>query len=174
MARFKPKTPFIIIVVSAVVVAAVRVIYPLVGPPLLVNTTDSEPHGVYWLEEHPRAGFNRGDMVSFAVPEAYQSLVYGRQWLAPGSPLIKGIGGLAGDTVCVTDTDASVNGNRIGPVFETDSQGRAMPIRRGCERVPVDYFFPFSDRVARSFDGRYMGPRALSVITGKVHPLWIF
>jgi len=111
---------------------------------------------------------------SFFLCRALQSLVYGRGWEKTGVPLLKGIGAVAGDTVCVRDTVFEINGAPIGAVSDHDRAGLPLPRLRGCFRIEAGYFLPVSTYSARSFDGRYMGPQPLSVITGEAKPLWTF
>lgn len=173
--RFKlqTKTPFYVIAVLALVVLMVRLLWPTFGPELIFNYTHSEPYGVYKLERvnyQPR----RGAMVAFPVPEQFRELVTERGWVNPGHPLMKGIGALEGDEVCVTDTELRINGKIIGPVFMVDSQGRAMPSVRGCMTIKAGEFFPLSTFTEKSFDGRYIGPQPLAVILGELEPVWTF
>jgi conjugative transfer signal peptidase TraF len=172
--HIKSRKPLIIIGVAASLVVAVRLVYPLIGPPLLFNTTDSEPHGVYWQEPVRNGAFRRGQLVVFPVPAPFRSLVYGRRWAPPGLPLIKGIGALEGDLVCINDSQATINGKFVGPVVSVDSAGQPLPRIRGCLTVSPGYFLPLSTHVPNSFDGRYMGQQPLSVIAGEVRPLWTF
>jgi conjugative transfer signal peptidase TraF len=170
----KGRITLITLAVAAGIAVAIRTLYPLVGPPLLINYTDSEPKGLYWLEARPSAHYARGELVAFAVPEPFQGLIYGREWLAKGLPLMKGIGALEGDQVCIDDVHVSINGAIVGPVFAADSAGRALPKIRGCFKVGAGFFLPLSTLISRSFDGRYLGEEPLSEIRGTANPLWIF
>ena len=172
--HIKTKTPFVVIGVVMFVVVAVRVIYPRVGPPLIINYTPSEPRGLYWIEPRLSTRYQRGQMVIFPVPMPFKKLVYGRQWLAEGLPLMKSIGALEGDEVCITDQRATINQRVMGNVWTVDSEGRAMPALRGCFTVPAGAFFPLSTSIEKSFDGRYIGFQPLTSIAGEVHPLWTF
>ena len=172
--RIRTWTPFVIIAVLVVMAVGVRVVYPMVGPPLMINYTDSEPHGLYWLDVHQNGHYGRGQMVAFPVPEPFKELIYGRGWLARGLPLMKEIGALEGDRVCVDDAQETINGKAVGPIFSADSAGRPMPTIRGCYTVAPGYFLPLSTLVPKSFDGRYMGPQPLAVIKGEARSLWTF
>ena len=110
MPRLKSRKPLVLIAIAALVTAGIRLLYPLVGSPLVFNFTDSEPHGVYWKAPARDAAFRRGQLVVFPVPAAFRSLVYGRGWAAPGLPMMKGIGALEGDQVCISDFQATING----------------------------------------------------------------
>jgi len=172
--RLKSRKPLVLIAIAALFTAGVRLVYPLVGPPLVFNFTDSEPHGVYWKAPTRDGTFRRGQLVVFPVPAVFRSLVYGRGWAAPGLPMMKGIGALEGDQVCISDFQATINGSVVGPVVSVDSAGRPLPRIRGCITVSPGYFLSLSTHVPNSFDGRYMGQLPLSIIAGEVHPLWTF
>lgn len=172
--RVKTRAPLVVVGLAALVVLSVRIAYPHLGPPLLVNYTASEPRGLYWVERHAITAFRRGQVVAFPVPKAVRALVYGRHWLAAGQPLIKGIGALEGDRVCIEDEQALINQHVVGKVFHLDSLGRPLPALRGCFTVAQGYFFPLSTVIPNSFDGRYIGALPLTSIIGALHPIWTF
>ena len=168
----KTTRPFVVIAVAGLVVLGVRLAWPTVGVPLLINTTRSEPYGLYRLQLH--RFYSRGTLVVFPVPAAFESLVTERGWLGKGVPLLKAIGAVSGDRVCVFDDVVTVNGMTIGPVFRQDSNGRPLPSIRGCEVVAEGHFWPLSGYTPNSFDGRYMGAQPLSAILGEAIPVWTF
>jgi conjugative transfer signal peptidase TraF len=166
--------PFYIIGGAVALILTVRLLWPAFGPELMLNYTHSEPYGIYRLERIPAGQLTRGMMVAFPVPESFRDLVVERGWVNAGHPLMKQIGALAGDEVCMSDSSLRINGQRMGPVFTVDSLGRAMPSVRGCMKVKPGEFFPLSTFDEKSFDGRYIGAVPLSAITGKLEPLWTF
>ena len=166
--------PFLVMALAAAAVAVLRVAYAAWGPRIIVNGTISEPVGFYHLIRRAPSAYRRGMLVVFPVPAAIAPLVYGRGWMRPGSPFLKNIEALAGDTVCVTDRALIVDGKALGPVFRRDPQGRPLPRLSGCFRVPPGEFFPASGRIAESFDGRYFGALPLTIIRGEAKPLWTF
>lgn len=172
--RVKTYTPFYVIAVVALVILSIRIVYPRIGPALIRNDTASEPRGFYWLEQHSSSNYKRGQLVAFPVPATFRSLVYGRHWLREGTPLMKQIGALEGDLVCIDHVQARVNGRLIGKIFEVDSQGRPLPELRGCFPILPGYFLPISTYIDNSFDGRYMGPQPLTSVIGELHPIWTF
>ena len=170
----RTRRPFVVIGVAASLVLAIRTAWATLGPPLLINTTASEPVGVYWVRHRNSGEYTRGMRVTFPVPQAYQALVVERGWLAPGVPLIKHVGAVAGDRVCIESDRAVINDVVAGPVSAHDSEGRRLPQLRGCLTVPPGYFLPLSTYIPNSFDGRYMGIQPLSAIVGEVIPAWTF
>ncbi len=155
-------------------VATVTLAWRALGVPMVINPTVSEPQGFYRIVSHAAADYRRGMVVVFPVPMPFRSLVYGRGWLKTDVPLMKNIGAVAGDEVCVRDDHFEVNGKTQGPVATVDRTGAELPRLRGCFRIAEGYFFPISRYHERSFDGRYMGAQPLAVITGEARPLWTF
>ena len=132
---------------------------------LVVNTSPSMPSGVYWIARGA-APIVRGSVVLFAPPDGVRELIYGRGWLPDGIPLLKTVGGLAGDTYCVRDGRFVVAGADVGPVFARDSQGEPVPQIVGCRRVGTGEFLPVASTLGRSFDGRYMGAVSMRNVLG--------
>lgn len=136
----------------------------------ILNLSSSVPLGVYFL--NGSENYMRGDLVLFDVPDNAKSLIYGRGFLPEGWPLIKKIGALPGDRVCIDET-LTINGTILGPVLKADNKSRALPQMRGCFSVAPGYFFPIAT-TARTIDGRYFGPVAINTIKGKATPIFIF
>ena len=172
--RVKTKAPFVIIAVCAAIVVIVRVAWVNWGPELIINYTHSEPYGIYRVNKLQTVAYQRGMMVLLPVPESVKALVVERGWLNPGHPLMKQVGAIAGDDVCISDTEIEVNGASYGPIFRVDSLGRDMPKMRGCFTIVAGQFLPLSNFTEKSFDGRYIGPQPLAAVLGQVEPVWIF
>ena len=164
--------PFVVIAIAWLVAVGTRSAWQQFGPRLLINTTASEPYGVYRVR--PVSNLRRGQLVVLPVPTAFADLVVERGWLPAGWPLLKAVGALPGDAVCVTDVAVTVNGTLYGPVYAEDSLGRPMPRVRGCETVAEGTYWPLSHYADNSFDGRYVGPQPLAAIVGEARPLWTF
>ena len=172
--RINSRRPLYLTGAALACILAGRVVVERYGPRLVVNTTGSEPRGVYWLSAPSRQALGRATLVVMAVPGAFRALIQERHWARAGVPLLKNVGAIAGDTVCVTAGTLSINGAPVAPVLRADSQGRPLPQLRGCWQLPAGYFLPLSTHVPNSFDGRYMGQEPLSSIRAVAHPLWIF
>jgi len=144
------------------------------GPPLFINETPSEPKGIYRLIRRAPGAYQRGMYVIFPVPAEFRAVVYGRGWLRDGIPMLKEILGMPGDRVCITRDALRINERYIGPVFERDGRGLALPQTQGCFVVPEGYLFPASQHLANSFDGRYFGAIPINDVTGEARPVWTF
>jgi conjugative transfer signal peptidase TraF len=146
---------------------------PMSGHALVFNDSPSVPRGLYWIRlgAEPKG---RGEYVVFLPPDAVAALIYERGWLPPSMPLLKLVGGMEGDSYCVTRDRFIVNDIDAGPVYFVDAQGLPLPQIRGCQRVGHREFLPVSSYVDRSFDGRYMGAVSISNVLGSGHPLLTF
>lgn len=134
------------------------------------NFSNSQPIGIYRLI--PLKGFvKNNDLVFIKVPQSVSSYIYGRDWLPEGGLLLKNVGGLPGDSYCITDTAFYINHKYIGPVSKVDSEGKTLPILRGTFKIREGDFLPVSRRISNSFDGRYFGEISLKLIQGKAVPV---
>lgn len=168
------RVPLRVIGIAFLVVVISVTFFKYFGPPLFINETPSEPTGIYRLLVHPKEDYQRGMYVIFPVPDDLRLLVYGRGWMRDGIPFLKELLGVPGDRVCISKDALRINERYIGPVFERDSRGMPLPQHLGCFVVPADYFFPASQHLANSFDGRYFGELPLGVILGEAKPVWTF
>lgn len=130
-----------------------------------LNVTRSLPPGLYWVVDRP---VERHAYVRFCPPnEGAFALAMERGYLSDsgdcpsGSPMIKRVAGLAGDSVDATETGVSINGQRLplSAFRQTDGLGRPMPQpNRGERRLRDSDLWVMSDTNDRSFDSRYFGP----------------
>ena len=143
------------------------------GHELVFNDSPSVPRGLYWIRlgAEPK---DRGEYVVFLPPDTAATLIYGRGWLPKWMPLLKPVGGMEGDSYCVTGNRFIVNGIDSGPVYFVDARGLPLPQMRGCRRVGHREFLPVSSYLDRSFDGRYMGAVSTSNVLGSGRPLLTF
>jgi conjugative transfer signal peptidase TraF len=137
-----------------------------------INLSHSVPLGLYQVI--PPDNLKTGDLVVFEPPQGARFLIQQRHWLPNGWPLIKRVGALAGDSYSVIEGSFFVNGTYVGPVYERDSEGKALPYIGGRYRVERNEFLPISTHINNSFDGRYFGSVPLSSIKGKLRPIWTF
>jgi len=159
---------------SAIMLATIAgAAIPMSGHELVFNDSPSVPRGLYWIRlgAEPR---ERGEYVVFLPPDTAATLIYGREWLPRSMPLLKPVGGVEGDSYCVTGERFIVNDIDAGPVYFVDARGLPLPQIRGCRRVGHREFLPVSSHIDRSFDGRYMGAVSMSNVLGSGHPLLTF
>lgn len=160
----------IFVIICAAFYAALRITHIH----FVMNLTRSIKPGIYLVHEDNRAALRLGDYVEIRVPQAYIPYIYGRGYLKTGMTLIKQVGALPADTLCIFPEHFTINGTTIGKIFEKDSRGLALPVHPGCSVVDNGYFVPIGTNEEKSFDGRYMGEISQNEIIGKAEPVWIF
>lgn len=152
---------------GALAVAAASI--PVGADLILINTTPSEPPGLYIRSAlAPTAG----RLVAFRPPA--QAALVGDGHLARLRSFLKAVVAVSGDEVCSDGDVAKVDGAVVGAVAKTDRSGRPLPRWRGCRRLVDGEVFVVSDRVSNSFDSRYFGPVPQSAIIGVYRPLWVW
>ena len=139
---------------------------------LILNYTASMPLGIY--QRVPIHSWRHGMVVVITPSPSDKALIAARGWLMEKGVLIKPIGALPGDQVCIHGDTVTVNGKAVGPVFAKDSHGLPLPAIRGCFALPQGTVFPFSTFSAHSFDGRYFGAIPMAQVLGEARPVWTF
>lgn len=139
---------------------------------LILNYTASTPLGIY--QRVPIHTWRHGMMVVITPSPSDKALFAARGWLMKNGVLIKPIGALPGDQVCIHNDTVTINGKEAGPVFAMDSHGLPLPVIRGCFVLPRGTVFPFSTYSAHSFDGRYFGAISMAQVLGEARPVWTF
>ena len=112
----------------------------ITGPLIYYNSTPSMPLGLYFVRR-PVTALKKGMVVLFRLPDGLNSFAAGTSWLKPGEVLIKYVGALPGDLVCVGE-ELSIDGEAFGRISSDDGAGVALPRQRGCFVVPEGYFLP--------------------------------
>lgn len=151
---------------------ALLMLLPIRVRPLLVwNATPSAPVGLYAVSAPGE--IVAGDLVIAWPPEWAARLAASRHYLPRGVPLVKRVAAVPGEHVC--GEGAALRGPRGSFVLRLrhDAKGRVMPWWRGCGPLGPDQYLLLMANVPDSFDGRYFGPVARSLIIGKAHPLWL-
>jgi len=120
---------------------------------------------IYWAVDRP---VERYAYVRFCPPrEGAFAVAMERGYLSGsgacpvGSPMIKRVAGVAGDSVDTAESGVSINGHRLplSAFRPTDGLGQPMPQpARGERRLQDSELWVMSDTNDRSFDSRYFGP----------------
>ncbi|MBO9546974.1 S26 family signal peptidase [Caulobacter sp.] len=138
-------------------------------PLILINTSPSEPMGVYRRID---ATVRPGVLIAFRPPPAARAFLnHTGAGPAPRSVLKTVVAG-PGALACVADGRLLVDGRRLGAVARTDRSGRDLPHWSGCRRLAAGEQLVFSDRIPNSFDSRYYGPIRRGDIIGVYAPVW--
>jgi conjugative transfer signal peptidase TraF len=142
---------------------------------LRINTSPSLPVGLYMT-----TGNSGWRLVEFCPPEPYARLALLRGYRDAGScpdggaPLLKPIIAGAGDVVEASQFGLAVNGRIIPNTIplSTDTKGRPLTSwPTGMYEVQNGTIWVTSSYHPRSFDSRYFGPIATSMVRDHVRPL---
>jgi conjugative transfer signal peptidase TraF len=155
-------------------VAAVATALTVLGafaarPALLLNTTPSEPLGLYVETPGP---VSAGPLVAFKAPAAAFPYADRRLGYLRHTTLLKTVAAGPGDVVCTETGRLRINGRDRAPIAVRDSHGVILPRWVGCRRLGANELFVFSDRVPNSFDSRYFGPIDRSSVVGVYKPVF--
>ena len=133
---------------------------------LLYNPSQSAPQGWYRIEalEH----VERDDQIVSNLPQEVANFASRRGYMPRGTPVIKTVAALEGDTVCETGGVLEINDMPTVRTLEADKAGRPLPSPwRTCRRLLSDEVLLLSNRTQDSFDGRYFGTVQKSDIIGR-------
>ncbi|GGL35850.1 S26 family signal peptidase [Caulobacter rhizosphaerae] len=138
------------------------------APLVLVNTSPSEPVGLYIRAAGPPGP---GRVIAFRAPaQAYPYVATVLPERARSS-ILKTVRAGEGDLVCAGASRLAVNGRTWALIAATDRLGRTLPHWRGCRRLVAGEYFVFSSRIPNSFDSRYYGPVTAGDVIGVYKPL---
>ena len=162
LSRFVPS------ITGAVIgVTLVAAVLPL--PKLLLwNASASAPIGLYRVNPIARPAV--GDMVAVSPPPALARLMAERHYLPVGVPLLKHVAARPGSLICRRSAAVTIDGRTVGYARASDSQGRPLPVWRGCRLLKPDELF-LLNATPDSLDGRYFGPIPASGLLGRATPM---
>lgn len=148
-------------------------------PRLVYNPSDSVAVGWYRVEPlhgHPGSlprPLSVGSIVLTRLPADAAALAAQRGYLPTRVPLLKRVGAVAPQHVCVFDALVWIDGVPVAAVRPTDRLGRALPSWRQCRQLRPGELFLLSSTNPASFDSRYFGPVNASAVIGAAHPVWL-
>ena len=140
------------------------------APRIVYNPSDSVPRG--WYRIGPPDALHVDDIVLARLPAEAAALAAQRGYLPGRIPLLKRIGAVAAQIVCIEDDIVRVDGLPVAIARTSDSRGRAPPVWRQCRPLRDSEPFLLSDKNPASFDSRYFGPISISSVIGSAQPLW--
>jgi conjugative transfer signal peptidase TraF len=140
-------------------------------PRVIYNASDSVPLG--WYRIGPPRTLRVGGFVLVHLPAAPRMLAARRGYLPWRIPLLKRIGAVAPQAVCVRGGIVRIDGVRVAITLPIDGSGRRLTPWRQCRRLRAGELFLLSMSNPASFDSRYFGPVNTSAVIGQAHPLWI-
>jgi signal peptidase I len=103
--------------------------------------------------------YKRGDIVVFSPPPAWQQ--------GDGTPFIKRVIGIGGDTVDIHDNAVFVNGVQLDEPYTYEGQPTFVTGERSSWLIPTGDLFVMGDHRANSADSRVFGPIEKKDVIGR-------
>ena len=152
-------------------------VHPL--PRLIYNPSDSVAVGWYSVDplghgtgSQPRS-LSVGSIVLTALPPDAAALAAQRGYLPASVPLLKRVGAVAPQEVCITGRIVRIDGVPSVAVLPADRWSRPLPSWQQCRHLESGELFLLSVTNPASFDSRYFGPVSTSAVIGIAHPVWL-
>ena len=147
---------------------------PLTYDPLrarvVYNPSDSVPRG--WYRIGPPDSLRVGDIVLVWLPLQAAALAAQRGYLPQRTPLLKRIGAMSPQQVCIRDRIIRIDGLAKASALMVDARGRPLPVWAQCRTLNDGELFLLSATNPASFDSRYFGPVSAVTVIGSAQPLW--
>lgn len=137
---------------------------------LVYNPSDSVPRG--WYRIGPADSLRVGDIVLAQLPAQAAALAAQRGYLPIGIPLLKRIGAVAPQRVCVDGASVRIDDVAVADVMGADGHGRPLLAWQQCRYLARGELFLLSNTNPASFDSRYFGPIRASDVIGSARSLW--
>ena len=148
-------------------------------PRLIYNPSDSVAVGWYRIDplDHRTASLPRplsvGSIVLVPLPAEAAALAAQRGYLPTRVPLLKRVGAVAPQHVCIVDALVWIDGVPVAAALAADRLGRPLPSWPQCRWLRPGELFLLSVTNPASFDSRYFGPVSASAVIGVAHPAWL-
>lgn len=139
---------------------------------LVYNPSNSVPRG--WYRIGSPDSLQVGGIVLVQLPADVAACAARRGYLPTGVPLLKRIGAVAPQLVCVGEGAMRIDGVLVAAVLAQDGAHRPMQSWARCRALANGELFLFSNVHPASFDSRYFGPVDASAVIGRAYPLWIW
>ena len=148
-------------------------------PRLIYNPSDSVEVGWYRIDplDHrtssPPRPLSVGSIVLVPLPAEAAALAAQRGYLPTRIPLLKRVGAVAPQEVCIADGKVHIDGVPSAAVLSADRWGRPLPSWQQCHRLRHGELFLLSVTNPASFDSRYFGPVSAASVIGVARPVWL-
>ncbi|HCF5926490.1 TPA: S26 family signal peptidase [Klebsiella quasipneumoniae subsp. similipneumoniae] len=163
--------------VGLAMLACAAFVRPL--PRLIYNPSDSVAVGWYRVQplDHRAAALPRplsvGSIVLTRLPAEAGVLAAQRGYLPAHIPLLKRVGAVAPQHVCIVAGQVRIDGVPVTAALPADRLGRPLPSWQHCRPLAEGELFLLSVTNPASFDSRYFGPVSASAVIGIAHPVWL-
>ncbi len=140
---------------------------------VVYNPTDSVPRGWYRISSIANtASLHVGSIVLARLPADVAAFAGQRGYLPSGVPILKRIGAVAPQSVCVREQVVLIDGAIAADTRTHDGARRPLQGWQHCRPLAGGELFLLSDTSPASFDSRYFGPITASAVLGIARPLW--
>ncbi|MET3514984.1 conjugative transfer signal peptidase TraF [Pseudacidovorax sp. 1753] len=172
MKRARRRAVLLIVATLSTAMLAVPVELPL--PVWVVfNPSASVARGWYRVDaRRDPSALHVGDLVLARLPAEAAALAAQRGYLPEGVPVIKRVGAVAPQAVCVSEGWVRVDGVPVAALLGEDGARRPLHHWTQCRRLDVGELFLLSTTHPASFDSRYFGPVGVADLLGVAQPLW--
>lgn len=143
-----------------------------ITPRLIYNPSASAPRG--WYRVSPARGLKVNDFVLVNLPAGAKRLAAERHYLPETVPLLKRIGAVSDQFVCVRGHSLWIDGELAATALTHDGRGRELTGWHDCRVLAPDEILLVSRNNSASFDSRYFGPIRRSQVIGQASPLWVW
>ncbi|KWR77253.1 S26 family signal peptidase [Cupriavidus sp. IDO] len=144
-------------------------------PRLTYNPSDSMPVGWYRVDPTDNRAdlpLHVGNIMLIRLPVEAAALAAQRGYLPADVPLLKRVGAVAPQQVCIVGRSVHIDGVPVAAALVADRRGRPLPSWQQCRRLVSGELFLLSTTDPASFDSRYFGPIAASAVIGVAHLVW--
>ena len=142
---------------------------------VVYNPSNSVPVGWYRIEpvNSPADSLRVGSIVLARLPAEPAALAAQRGYLPPHIPLLKRVGAVAPQHVCIVNGVVRIDGVPVAAVLRADRMGRPLLSWQPCRALAEGELFLLSATNPASFDSRYFGPIAASTVIGTAQPIYL-
>lgn len=143
-------------------------------PHLVYNPSNSVPVGWYRVEPLPQQPnqLRVGSTVLVHLPAEAAALAAQRGYLPLHVPLLKRVGAVPPQLVCITGQVLRIDGHTVATALSVDRMGRPLHGWPQCRRLQAGEVFLLSRTNPASFDSRYFGPIDAAAVLGRAQPMW--
>ncbi|WP_082519490.1 S26 family signal peptidase [Variovorax sp. Root411] len=160
-----------VIGIGLAALCAPAVLQPLAR--VVYNPSDSVARG--WYRIDPVAGppsLHVGSIVLVRLPAGVAAFAVQRGYLPSGVPILKRVGAVAPQLVCVREQAVRIDGAAVATTLAHDGKHRPLQPWAQCRVLTEGELFLLSDAHPASFDSRYFGPIDASAVLGTARPIW--
>lgn len=136
---------------------------------VVYNPSDSVPAG--WYRIGPADSLRVGSIVLLRLPAEASTLAAQRGYLPSHIPLLKRVGAVAPQHVCIVAGSVRIDDVPVAAVLRADRLGRPLPSWSQCRSLADGELFLLSATNPASFDSRYFGPVSTSAVIGAAQPI---